>query len=475
MVWRAHRIGLPAGGRRTVRQVTADGEKRVGPWICGEQLGRGGNGAVFRARRDADADEVALKLVNATKAHSEPYRRFAREIEFLRSIGDFRGVLPVVDAYVPESPSPADRPWLAMPIATPIASALADATLETVVRAVGAFADTLARLGEEHQIGHRDVKPGNLYELDGEFLVGDFGLIDVPDLEELTRSGRPLGPANFTAYEVIRNPATADSGPADVYSLGKTLWVLATAINWPPNGHQPADSRGHTVADHRPHAHATPLDALIDRMTRLDADDRPAMRQVATDLGAWLELSAQPVTLNVSEVRARIRDALGAEIAAQDLQEERKHLAREAVRALQERTRSLNEALRDVHPRAEIDGRDKLTENVLTGRGGWQGAATVFSWVRCSSIATGEISPYALRMGRSVELTEDSRLRAGWMLTVGNVKTSGSDFDETRNDYAAPVGSIEQERMLERFIVELGARLQAALAVFAENAPGRGR
>jgi hypothetical protein len=41
--------------------------------------------------------------------------------------------------------------------------------------------------------------------------------------------------------------------------------------------------------------------------------------------------------------------------------------------------------------------------------------------------------------------------------------------------YAAPVGSIEQERMLERFIVGLGDRFQAALAVFAENAPGRGR
>lgn len=362
-----------------------------------------------------------------------------------------------------------------MPIATPVAAALADATLETVVRAVRAFADTLARLSEEHQIGHRDVKPGNLYELDGEFLVGDFGLIDAPDLEELTRSGRPLGPANFTAYEVILHPATADSGPADVYALGKTLWVMATGVNWPPNGQQPADSRGHAVADLRPHPHAGPLDRLIDRMTRLDPANRPTMRDVARDLTAWQELSAEPVTLDVSQVRTAIRSALGAEIAAQDQQEERKGLAHEAVRSLQERTRPLNDALRDVHPRAQIDGRDKLSENVLSARRTQPGMEIVFSWVRCTSIATGEVSPYALRMGRSVELTEAGRLLAHGMLAVGRVTTSGSDFYETGEDYAAPVGSIEQERMLERFVVELGDRLQAALAVFAENAPGGGR
>ena len=113
---------------------------------------RGGNGAVFRARRDGDLPEVALKVINSSKAHSEPDRRFVREVEFLRSIGDFSGVLSVIDAYLPVSPNRDDRPWLAMPIATPIASALADATLETVVRAVA----TLARLAEEHQVGRRD-------------------------------------------------------------------------------------------------------------------------------------------------------------------------------------------------------------------------------------------------------------------------------------------------------------------------------
>jgi len=52
--------------------------------------------------------------------------------------------------------------------------------LEDVVGAISTVAAALAALEEEHNIGHRDIKPGNLYELDGEWFVGDFGLITDP-------------------------------------------------------------------------------------------------------------------------------------------------------------------------------------------------------------------------------------------------------------------------------------------------------
>ena len=455
--------------------MSTDDHKRIGPWLCGAQIGRGGNGVVYRARREGSAEEVALKVVNSNKAHSEPYRRFSREIQFLRSIGDFPGALPVVDAYLPETPSRDDRPWLAMPIATPIAQALADSDLETVVRAVASFADTLARLADEHCVGHRDIKPGNLYELDGGFLVGDFGLIEVPDVEDLTRSNKPLGPANFTAYEVIRDPVGAASGPADVYSLGKTLWVLATTVNWPPLGHQPADTRGHSIGDYRPHPLARHLDELVDRMTRLNPEERPTMREVTADLQAWLDLTPSPVSVDVSSYRAALKQKFGAEIAAQDLQAQRKDLALRALRGLQERMRPLNQALRELHPRADIDGTDRLTENVLGTRVRFGTSEIVFKQFRCSSIATGEISPYALRMGRSFELAADGVVYVRWMLNVGPVRTSGTDMHQVGNDYEAPVGSIAQERMLDRFVSDLGACLTDAVAVFIDKAPAGAR
>ncbi len=117
-----------------------------------------------------------------------------------------------------------------------MSNALAGQPLEEVVRAMAAVARTLSALKGSHGLAHRDVKPGNLYWLDGRWLVGDFGLVAVPDVEELTKSDRPMGPVHFTAYEMIVNPAHADPFPADVFSLAKTLWVLAVDQRFPPAG-----------------------------------------------------------------------------------------------------------------------------------------------------------------------------------------------------------------------------------------------
>src|SRR5258708_39042384 len=104
------------------------------------------------------------------------------------------GLLPLLDAHLPEQPTKADRAWLAMPIATPIAQALASRPLATVVEAVAAIADTLARLQADYDIAHRDIKPGNLYELDRSWLTGDIGPLALPDREPATTDGRPARP-----------------------------------------------------------------------------------------------------------------------------------------------------------------------------------------------------------------------------------------------------------------------------------------
>jgi serine/threonine protein kinase len=85
----------------------------IGPWTLREKLGAGGNATVWRAARDGGED-AALKVINTTKAQREPYRRFVQEIEFLRQLGDFPGVLPLLDAHLPQRPSSTDRAWLAM-------------------------------------------------------------------------------------------------------------------------------------------------------------------------------------------------------------------------------------------------------------------------------------------------------------------------------------------------------------------------
>lgn len=55
---------------------------------------------------------------------------------------------------------------------------------------------------------------------------------------------------------MILHPATADPHPADIYSLGKTLWVLATGLAFPPEGNQPVGTRSCGIGDFRPHPQA---------------------------------------------------------------------------------------------------------------------------------------------------------------------------------------------------------------------------
>lgn len=210
-----------------INSVCSDVDQ-VGPWkLDRELLGEGGNAVVRQGHHATTGDLAAVKLIKTRKITSEPYLRFVREIETLRSIGPTPGVLPVIDSYLPAVPSRDDRPWLAMPIATPIGVALTGRSLSDVVRSVHAVALTLANLHEIHGLAHRDIKPANLFVYQQDYVIGDFGLVATPDLDELAKTGRPLGPTFFMADEMISNPKSADPYRADVFALAKTLWVLA--------------------------------------------------------------------------------------------------------------------------------------------------------------------------------------------------------------------------------------------------------
>jgi len=69
-------------------------------------------------------------------------------------------------------------------------------------------------------------KPDNLFFLDGKYVLGDFGLVDFPEKNHVTQRGEEIGPKWTIAPEMRRNPENAQGGPADIYSLAKTLWIL---------------------------------------------------------------------------------------------------------------------------------------------------------------------------------------------------------------------------------------------------------
>ncbi|MHB1626596.1 MAG: serine/threonine protein kinase [Candidatus Dormibacteria bacterium] len=446
--------------------------RQIGPWKILDELGHGGNAVVYRAVRDDAREPIALKVVRTWHLSREPYQRFVQEIKFLQERQSFDGLLPLIAAHLPDSPSTHDRPWLAMPIAVPIATSLVESSLPEVVGAVARVADTLSRL-KEIGVAHRDIKPGNLYELSGEWLIGDFGLVALPDTNGLTKRGQSLGPVHFMAYEMLADAASADPYPADVYSLGKTLWVLATGVKFPPDGHQPAGTTGFQVADFRSYRRADALDEEIDSMTRIHPGQRPSMRQVAEDLLAWQEMASRPTSIDLSTVRARLRRKLRHTLSEQDLREHQKELAYAAIRRMQELTKPLSDELKSVYQRAQIDLQsDKMTQTVLKTQAVYGGAVVVFRWQRCTIVApkaqTGSI---ALKMGRSVELLDSGELVIRLMLHVGPQGVMGSVFNWMSSPVSAQVGTVQAQKMIEDAIQELANTLPQAVEVFAESWP----
>lgn len=451
--------------------VTESVPRTVADWTLDEKLGEGGNATVWRATGTA-GEVVALKVLNSSKVAGEPYKRFLREVAFLQGVADDAGLLPLIRAELPEKPSASMKAWLAMPIATPMVEALRGAPLETVVEALGTVGATMARLHSAHGLAHRDIKPANLYQWNGKWMVGDFGLISVPNLGELTRSDRPLGPAHYTAYELIRDPAGADPFPADVYSLAKTLWVLATEQRFPPDGHQAAGARGFRIQDLRPHVHAGQLDQLVDSMTLLDPSLRPPMDQVARDLAAWLKLPEGAPALDIAELGLRFRAKKGQELAAGDQLERNKDLAMAAVRRFQELTAPIHASLRALGAEIQIDAMDdKLTNNLLRTRRVMGASRSEFLWQRCTRVMTGpRHARYTLRLGRSAELLENGQVYVRAFIDVGDPRLNGHDFMWRSPERSARAGSLELEEDLQATIAEIVQELSKAVAAFVEGA-----
>jgi serine/threonine protein kinase len=257
-----------------------------GPWRKGKLLGKGGNADVWEAE-DKEQRCVALKVLKNRHRDSEPYRRFVNEVIIGRKLKDQKGILPVIADSQPERTDASLPAWLAMPIALPIHKGLKNANPETVVLAITEIAETLASLAAQG-IHHRDIKPDNLYLHDGKWVVGDFGLVSFPEKEELTEAGKKLGPMFYIAPEMLSNPHTADGNRADVYSLSKTLWVLASGQNYPLPGEQRADVKSLTLSAWTSHERAYLLDSLLERCTRTEPERRPKMEDVARELRTWL-------------------------------------------------------------------------------------------------------------------------------------------------------------------------------------------
>lgn len=304
----------------------------------------GGNATVWICENEA-GDRAAVKVLNRATRDDEKHLRFLDEIDILSRLSGRPGVLPILDFSIPDEPTKRDRPWFAMPVAAALDAHLDGAPLEDVVRSVAGLAETLRGLHGEG-IFHRDLKPANLYWFEGTATLGDFGLVDFPDKQDLTTDQRQVGAANFVAPEMRDDPVNADPGPADVYSLAKTLWAIAVGRKWPPFGPQTSIDPRETIAGLTHEPRSVQVDELIGRCTSNFPEERPTMAAVADELAAWCDPPPPPPGVpDLREYEPLLRTP--AEQKRDDTARDEEHALRvkETSRVMAEATNPIGKAL----------------------------------------------------------------------------------------------------------------------------------
>jgi len=195
-------------------------------------------------------------------------------------------------------------------------------------------------------------------------------LVDYPEKEALTAPGNWIGPIHYLAPELLSDPDKAKSGPSDVFSLAKTLWVLATRQNYPLPGfltrQVPQFHIGSYVVDDRAYI----LDALVEKATRIDPKQRPTMKDFSDELSAWLEFPRSPSPVDdLSDLQTQISPILQSHIRAQTIQEEcTKHVETsitrivELLRPFAENLEKVTGLIVEIGTRAEISNLPEIQE-----------------------------------------------------------------------------------------------------------------
>jgi serine/threonine protein kinase len=200
---------------------------QIGAYKVSGELGRGGQGCVYRAS-GPDGRAVAVKVLLRVKS-AGALARFERERRMLAALGESAGFVPLLDAG--ETPH---GPFFVMPL-------LEGGTLRERLRQGPLGVDETLALGirlskslaSAHAQGivHRDLKPENVLFSRGEAFISDFGLAkhflpDAAGLSQsvgLSRTGEMRGTVGYMAPEQARDAGKA--GPAaDVFALGAILY-----------------------------------------------------------------------------------------------------------------------------------------------------------------------------------------------------------------------------------------------------------
>ncbi|HKH13561.1 MAG TPA: serine/threonine-protein kinase [Solirubrobacterales bacterium] len=234
------------------------------------RIATGGMATVWLARDTQLDRDVAVKVLSDVLADNPSYTaRFRREARVAARLSD-PNLVRIFD-YSGET----ERPYIVMehiPGGTLADQIAADQAGEVDPDRLAR--ELLGALAAIHAAGvvHRDVKPSNvLLDGAGRAHLTDFGIAQPEDATQLTGTGEVIGTLKYMAPEILAGrPATERS---DLYALGVVLAeCLAGGV-------------------------APQLEALIDRLTATDPQERPASATQALGLLETYEQRATTATI----------------------------------------------------------------------------------------------------------------------------------------------------------------------------------
>jgi serine/threonine protein kinase/tetratricopeptide (TPR) repeat protein len=219
--------GVRAPDRKTAtRPASMLGD--FGDYELLEEIGRGGQGVVYRAHQKSLNRTVALKVIGlgywATAAH---LKRFRREAEAAASL-DHPGIVPIHEVGEREGSCYFSMKFVEGGQLDEIVKR-EPIPIRRAVELIAKVARTV-HYAHEHGILHRDIKPGNvLLDAKGEPLLTDFGLARLVETEStVTHTMDVLGTPSYMAPEQAVGNNAAVSSATDVYGLGAVLYQLLT-------------------------------------------------------------------------------------------------------------------------------------------------------------------------------------------------------------------------------------------------------
>jgi serine/threonine-protein kinase len=214
--------------QRTTSERLVEILGELGDYELLEEVGRGGQGVVFRARQKSLNRTVALKVISlgqwASKGH---LKRFRREAEAAASL-DHPSIVPIYEVGEREGACYFSMKFVEggqldeVVRRAPISIRQAAELITKVARTV--------HYAHEHGILHRDIKPGNiLLDTKGEPQLTDFGLARLVEAEStVTRTMEVMGTPSYMAPEQAVGSNSAVSSVTDVYGLGAVFYQLLT-------------------------------------------------------------------------------------------------------------------------------------------------------------------------------------------------------------------------------------------------------